>query len=220
MSVLGGLAVMLQTDDFAIIDKPAGLSAHNDADSVQTRLGPDYHLVHRLDRETSGLVLVTRNGERQAGLQRALHEGVKEYLAVLRGTIEITPENTLEWPVWNTPISDRAESRDNPRGLKSDWQSAETRYFCVKSNPYFSLVRLRLGTGRQHQIRKHSALAGRPVVGDPRYGHPKDNARINGRYGFNRLALHAHQLNFRWQGRDFAVVSPMPPEFEALFSQS
>jgi len=158
--------------------------------------------------------VVTIKPELQDQLQQALQAGEKEYHAVLRGVIEVTSE----WQVWEAPISDAAESRTNPQGLSNERIRARTLYRAEKSNPYFSLVHCLLQSGRQHQIRKHAAIAGRPVVGDSRYGNPKDNERIMSYYGFSRLALHAHRLSFKWNLHDFTVVSPAPEEFERLFT--
>ncbi len=201
-------------EDFTIVEKPSGLSCHNAADSVLSRLGSGFHLVHRLDKDTSGLLMVTLKPELQERLQLAMQAGEKEYLAVLRGVIEVTSE----WQVWDAPISDAAESRTNPQGVAGERITARTLYRAEKNSPYFSLVHCLLQSGRQHQIRKHAAIAGRPIVGDSRYGNPKDNERILNRYGFSRLALHAHRLSFKWNLQDFAVVSPLPAEFERFFA--
>lgn len=208
-----GLKVVFSNPDFAVVEKPAGLSVHNESDSVISRLGPEFHLVHRLDKETSGLLVVTKKPALQEELQKAMHLGAKEYVCVLRGVIE--PQ--AEWQTWNFAVSDTAEGRDNPAGPKDRQVAAETLYRAETNNPYFSLVRCRLRSGRQHQIRKHAALAGRPVVGDSRYGQPKDNSRIQTRYGFSRLALHAERLEFEWQGEKIAVQAPRPEEFNLLF---
>lgn len=206
------IVFVYSSDEFAIVDKPSGLTCHNSDDSLLSRLEGEYHLVNRLDKETSGLVVVTRHAHLQNRLQEAMRDGTKEYVTILRGKIPTSPH----WQIWNSPISDAGESRDNPQGPVAERVAAETRYRCVRGNDYFSLVHCQLGTGRQHQIRKHAAMAGRPIVGDPRYGSPKDNERIKKIYGFSRLALHAHRLELTWSSQKITVESKTPAEFLAL----
>jgi tRNA pseudouridine65 synthase len=174
-------------------------------------------LVHRLDKDTSGLLMVTLKPELQDKLQQAMQAGEKKYLAVLRGVIDVQTDVQTRWQKWDVPLTDGAESRTNPQGLTTQRITACTLYRVEKNNPYFTLVHCLLKTGRQHQIRKHAALAGRPVVGDTRYGNLKDNERIQKRYGFSRLALHAQCLTFKWNQQEINVASPPPAEFDLLF---
>jgi len=208
------LTFLFEGDDFSVIEKPAGVSAHNDSNSIDSLLkARGLHLVHRLDKGTSGLLVVTPKPELQESLQKAMRDGIKEYIAVVRGALKVSPD----WLVWNSPLTDHAESRDNPQGVSEERVPAETLYRPVLNNPYFSMIHCRLKTGRQHQIRKHAALAGRPIVGDARYGNPKDNDRIKAHYKLDRMTLHAYYLSFDWKGQDIEVISPMPEAFNELF---
>ncbi len=205
---------ILKQPDFTIISKPEGLSCHNGDDSLLQRYGKDWHLVNRIDRETSGIVVLTQKGDLQNALQAALSAGTKTYFTVLRGNL---PQNTDVWQEWVFPITDTGEGRDTPQGRSDDRKEAKTLFQVKQSNSYFSAVECRLITGRQHQIRKHTRLAGRPIVGDPRYGSPKDNERISKIYNFHRMALHSWKLEFEWQKQVFTCESPVPAEFMSLF---
>ena len=205
---------LLQHPDFLIVNKPAGVSCHNDPDSVIQKYGKEWHLANRLEKENSGLLVITKNSKLQNSIQNALSEGEKIYSAVMRGSMPLSDS----WNEWNTPISDQGEGRDNPQGKSVDWKDSKTLYKVVKSNQYFSLLECQLITGRQHQIRKHSLLAGRPIVGDSRYGNLKDNQRISQKYGFDRLALHAWKIRFNWNEVSVSCESPIPASFQDLFS--
>jgi len=217
------IQTLFQHDDFTIVNKPAGLSCHNDTDSLIHRLGKGWHLVNRIDRETSGLVVVTQKADLQNQIQLALTQGKKLYSAVLRGNM---PQSTgLQegqvsgpWNEWTYPISDQGEGRETPQGKLEDQKESKTLYTVVQTNPYFSAVHCQLITGRQHQIRKHSRLAGRPILGDPRYGNAKDNERISKLYDFHRMALHSWKLELVWKGDSVSCESPIPESFAQLFT--
>ncbi len=200
--------------DFLVVNKPEGMSCHNDEGSLLQIYGKEWHLVNRIDRETSGLVVITKNSELQNQIQAALTAGEKTYFAILRGVLPLS----TEWNEWNFPLSDHGEGRDTAQGNPDEHKAAKTLYRVVQCNGFFSAVECRLVTGRQHQIRKHSRLAGRPIVGDPRYGNPKDNERISKMYNFPRMALHAWKLNFTWKGQLVSCESAVPELFMELFA--
>lgn len=206
---------ILKHPDFLVVNKPEGMSCHNDEGSLLQTYGKGWHLVNRIDRETSGLVVMTQNGDLQNAIQAALTAGEKTYFAVLRGNLPVSSE----WMEWNFPISDQGEGRATAQGKPTDRKEAKTLYRVTQSNDFFSTVECRLVTGRQHQIRKHSLLAGRPIVGDSRYGNPKDNARIASKYGFQRMALHSWKLSFFWQNQGFNCEAPLPVSFLELISR-
>lgn len=203
---------LFRTNDFLAVEKPAGVSCHNDQDSLISRLGSSWHLVHRLDRETSGIILLTEKPELQEALQKAMKEGQKKYRAILRGQIPVDGQENI----WNWPLTNQAEGRSHPQGDSRDQVEAITHWKCLSSNQYFSSVECLLVTGRQHQIRRHAVLAGRAVVGDARYGNEKDNQRIKVRSGFDRMALHAHQLQFKWGDQLIQIEAEVPHEFSLL----
>lgn len=212
------IQTILRHSDFTIISKPEGLSCHNEDNSLIQQMGEGWHLVNRIDRETSGLVVITQRSDLQNDIQIALTQGKKFYSAVLRGNMpQDAGPSSGAWHEWNFPISDHGEGRDNPQGGPEDQKESKTLYRVRQSNSYFSLVTCQILTGRQHQIRKHSRLAGRPIVGDTRYGNIKDIERIAKIYNFHRMALHSWQLEFKWKGDTIQCESPVPESFFKLF---
>lgn len=187
--------LLLQTADFLAVDKPPGMSVHNQEDPqnllslLERQFGKKLYPVHRLDKETSGvqiLALDERAARKLAGefQERAVR---KLYTGVVRGELAGAG-------VWRQPLSDKAEGRKNPAGLAKDRVACETRYQVLKNSRYFTLCEFDLITGRQHQIRKHAALAGHALIGDGRYGDPKYNGRMAEIYGTDRMFLHCSRV--------------------------
>ncbi len=216
------IPVIQQSAKWIVINKPVGISVHNETNDVrgvlkkQLRPGSydDVFPVHRLDKETSGVLMVALEAETASELAEKFQNKTteKSYYAILRGHLDVTEK----WKTWDFPISDKAEGRKNPQGLLKDRVAAKTQYKVVKSNKYFSLVEVNLLTGRQHQIRKHAALAGNPIVGDPRYNDGKYNEKMAEIYGEERMYLHAFKLAIQVQGRVQTFDTPLPPAFKAL----
>lgn len=217
------LPILEKSQTWVLIDKPAGVSVHNDTDDVRSLLSQqlpkgsfqDIYPVHRLDKETSGLLLVALNSTtaRELAEQFQSRQTEKYYLAVLRGSIPITSD----WQTWSYPISDKAEGRKNPQGLSKDRVEAQTLYRVREANKFFSLVEVKILTGRQHQIRKHSALAKHAIVGDSRYNDPKYNERMTQIYKTDRMFLHAWRLEIKIEGLPKSFEAPLPTEFSNLF---
>lgn len=173
-------------DDILILDKPSGLAVQPGAGvrvSVLEAVERDYGfrpwLVHRLDRETSGCLVVARS-PRAAASVTALMGGrgaVKTYRAIVLGR----------------PVPEEGVLRDKVRSGGAE-KSAETRYRVIESRNGLSLVEAVLGTGRMHQIRQHFAQAGFPIVGDDRHGNFAANKTLAREYGARRLMLYAEHL--------------------------
>ncbi len=224
------LPIIAQDSSWLVINKPAGVSVHNaPSDSgqdviqilkKQLKAGTfnDIHPVHRLDKETSGLLLIALNSKAAKDLAEQFQSRSceKVYFAVLRGSMPVS-EN---WQSWNTPISDKSEGRKNPQGLSKDRVEARTDFNVVKNSKYFSLVEVKLMTGRQHQIRKHSAIERHNIIGDGRYGDPKHNERMAKFYGTDRMFLHAARLKINVDGKECIFEAPLPIEFTALLSEA
>ncbi|XGC81879.1 RluA family pseudouridine synthase [Bdellovibrio bacteriovorus] len=216
------LKIIEKNKHWLVIDKPAGISVHNEVGDVKSLLKKqlqagsyqDIFLVHRLDKETSGLMLIALDQKTAASLADLFqtHQAEKFYYAVLRGPMPVTGQ----WQEWNQPISDKAEGRKNPQGLSKDRIEAKTLFKVVKANRYFSLIEVRLMTGRQHQIRKHTAMAKHAIVGDSRYGDPKYNSKMAGMYGTDRMYLHAFKLRLPLEGKTHEFSTGIPEEFEEL----
>jgi 23S rRNA pseudouridine1911/1915/1917 synthase len=219
-TVLGsGMKVYHEDADLIVIEKPSGLlSIASEAEQEKTayRLLTEHvrrgnplgrervWIVHRLDRETSGLMVFAKTPEAKEFLQSRWDEATKTYEAVVEGRLP-APAGTLE--------SDLDES--NPYKVFSTPPSANTRhavthYRVLVQTPRRSLVELTLGTGRRHQIRVQLSEAGCPILGDKKY-----NARTNPAH---RLALHACALQFPHPrtGKILRVLSPLPKELTRL----
>jgi len=188
------------------VDKPSGLSVHNDPGkdlcSLLTRQfeseatdqsadrpnGPfGLHPVHRLDKETSGVLLLAWYKEVFRHFSEAFAAGQvsKRYLALVHGT-----EGGLEKRgQWRWPLSPTAAGRKNIQGAGRRVPS-KTIYRIIHRGRRYSLLECELLTGRTHQIRRHAALSRHPILGDRRYGSPRACRFLAERHGFNRLALH------------------------------
>lgn len=220
------IPIVAQFKNWLVVNKPAGISVHNDNEDLRTILKrqlslgsfQDIYPVHRLDKETSGLIVIATDSETAAFLatQFQQHEVKKNYTAVLRGSLA----KGSEWTEWNAPVSDKSEGRKNPQGLARDRVEARTLYRVLESNKFLSLVEFKLLTGRQHQIRKHSALARHAIVGDARYGDPKYNAKISQRYQTTRMFLHASALELSFEEQSHRFEAPLPEEFREFFVTS
>ena len=205
--------ILLDHQDFIAIDKKENISAHNDENSVLSLFKEKMYLPHRLDRETSGVLMLAKSSQACMQLIQSLNSATKTYTAVLRGSLP----KSQDWQVWDYSISDKAEGYKNPAGLAKDRLIAKSRYRVLQSNAYFSMLEVQIDTGRQHQIRKHSALFSKPIVGDMRYGNNKDNASLFKRYQFERMLLHASRIQFQYNQQDYDIQSPLPELFQKVF---
>ncbi len=204
-----------------VIEKPAGLSVHNDpgrdvcsllavrlrAGFAETACDPDFgvHAVHRLDRETSGLLLLACRREVFETLSGEFSQGrvEKEYLVLSHGRLPAGSEG-----IWRWPLSASAAGRRNPQGPSPRVPSI-THFRSLRCGRRYTLLTCRPVTGRQHQIRRHAALAGHPVLGDQRYGPARACRYLAERHNFTRLALHAAALTLKVPG------SETPRRFES-----
>lgn len=160
-----------------------------------------FHPVHRLDRDTSGLLLVAKEPQIQYQLSpKGCKNFQREYQAIIQG--ELTPAAGLV----DAPIA-RALPSIILRKVSPDGQSARTHYRTVKTNGELSLIELQLETGRTHQIRVHMAHLGHPLLGDDLYGGNMDFIQ--------RQALHAFRLSFKhpMTGEKLIITAPPPADF-------
>jgi 23S rRNA pseudouridine1911/1915/1917 synthase len=168
-------------------------------------------IVHRLDRDTSGLLVVARSEEAHRGLQEALagRRIEREYLALVEGRPPAR-SGTIEAPVGRDP---RVRTRMAVGGASP--REARTHFVLERALPATSLLRLRLDTGRTHQIRVHLQAIGHPVCGDPEYG-------TAGTLGLERQFLHATRLAFDHPltGERVEVLSPLPADLQAALRRA
>ncbi len=209
--------ILYQDKDLLAVDKPSGISVHNNEDPqnllivLQKQISVSkLYPVHRLDKETSGVQLLALNEDaaRRLAGEFEKREVDKIYAGVLRGELKSSPGT------WNQALTDKAEGRKSPAGISRDRIACETQYTVLKANKYFSFCQFKLITGRQHQIRKHSALVNHPLVGDPRYGDPRYNKKMADLYKTDRLFLHCHKIQILGQNLESAI----PETFKKLFS--
>jgi tRNA pseudouridine65 synthase len=215
---MSAVKVIFKNEDLVVVEKPGGLSVHNNEDPqnllsvLEKQLGvPKLFPVHRLDKETSGVQILALNSKAANELSEEFQNRntIKKYFGITRGQLKQTQG------VWNKPLTDKAEGRKNPEGASKDRVACETRFKVVKANKYFALVEFDLITGRQHQIRKHTAVVNHPLVGDPRYGEPSYNKKMAAFYKTERMFLHCSQIKIL----KFDFCSDLPLDFESLFAQ-
>ncbi len=211
-----GPLILHLDDDLVAIDKPAGLltvATDQRREGERTALSvtaealakpgtPPAKLwpVHRLDRETSGVLLLARSREICETLRAHWDEVRKVYLAIVEGHPD-PAEGSIDQPLWE-------DARLNVHvGEHEGCRAASTRYRTCKSGPTRSLLEVELLTGRRHQIRAHLAFLGHPVVGDRRYGSAD-----------RRMALHASLLEFPHPhgGRRITLQARTPSAFDAV----
>jgi 23S rRNA pseudouridine1911/1915/1917 synthase len=214
-------AIAYEDDDLLVVDKPAGLVVHPAAGHRTGTLAQALTargiaaerggIVHRLDRETSGLLLVARDEDTLRTLQDELRARriEREYLALVEGRPSAR-SGTIEAPIGRDRRHRTRHSTDtdNPR-------DAVTHFAIERTLPRTTLLRVRLETGRTHQIRVHLEAIGHPVVGDPEYGGSQA-------LGLERQFLHAARLAFDHprSGERIDVASPLPADLAAALERA
>jgi 23S rRNA pseudouridine1911/1915/1917 synthase len=219
------LDVRHEDDDLLVVDKPAGLVVHpapghaagtlvhgllaHDVEGGEEPERPG--IVHRLDRDTSGLLVVARSPEAHRRLQQLVQERAltREYLALVAGRPR-SRRGTIDAPIGrdrHDPLRHSLDT-DSPR-------DAVTHFEVDELLPRHALLRVTLETGRTHQIRVHLAAIDLPVAGDPLYGRPGD-------LGLERQFLHAARLAFvhPFTGAGVDVGSPLPEDLEAALARA
>lgn len=218
--------VVFEDDAMLVIDKPAGVAVHGGSGVSfgvieQLRAArPEakfLELVHRLDRETSGLLMVAKKRSALLALHAMLREGRgnKHYYALVEGDwVNDRQHIKLALTKWTTQSGER-RVRVDPEGTP-----AHTIVTLKQRFGQYSLVDAELRTGRTHQIRVHLAGSGFPIVGDDKYGTDETRAHF-ARMGFNRMFLHAHQLTIAHPltGETLRLEAPLPPACQKLLKQ-
>ncbi len=213
------LVIVYEDQDLAVIDKPVGLVVHpapgNDTHTLVNAILFHFKdlsdinplrpgIVHRLDKDTSGLLVIAKNNPAHLALaeQFARHSIKRKYVALVNGEMEFN-ENIIELPIGRHPY----KRKDMAVGFGANTKYAKTFYRVLMRKNGMTLVELEPFTGRTHQLRVHLAYLKHPIMGDPKYG--RNNK-------FTRLALHAKYLGFVHPrtGKFMEFSSLMPKEFE------
>jgi len=216
------LPVVLEDSSLLVVDKPSGVAVHGGsgvsfgvieslrAARPQARF---LELAHRLDRDTSGLLVLCKKRSALVALHRMLREGQVEkiYLAVVRGGYDGPREIRASLHKYVTGSGERRVA------VGEDGMAAVTRIRVLKKSSRFSLLEARLVTGRTHQIRVHLAHAGHPIIGDDKYGDFALNRELK-----QRLLLHAARLAFRHplSGGRVTLESPLPAEMKVFLEKA
>jgi len=227
-----GLEPLFEEDDFALFNKPSNVLVHPTSrqcdysllDEILHHFGPNAHIVHRLDRETSGLIMVAKNRDAEVILKQLFEKRKvkKTYLALVRG--KLIEKIDIDAPLLNNQSYGNLKQRmiidDN--GKPSRTVIVPQRYWpkydisLVEASPY---------TGRQHQIRAHLFHVKHPILGDPIYGVPLEvsEAYLDGvlshderimQMGATRLMLHAHTLSFEYKDKKYRFRSGVGSLFD------
>jgi 23S rRNA pseudouridine955/2504/2580 synthase len=203
-----------QTDEFIVLDKPAGLAMHGGSGlsfglmDVMAQIDPEIRPVHRLDRATSGLVIFARNHQTLVKLQRLFAQRLvaKQYLALMTGYLD-EDVVSVDRPLRKV----RDASGQHRVVVTDDGQRALSRFRVLDRVGGYTYAEVEIETGRTHQIRAHAAAIGHPLAGDDRYnvdGVKKD---------FKRLFLHAHCLRLPWPEEQI-FNSPLPEELKSVLT--
>jgi 23S rRNA pseudouridine955/2504/2580 synthase len=206
------LEIIYEDDSLLVLNKPAGITVHEGKtvlrrDSIEGIIEKQYRagavrprLVHRLDKDTSGLLLLAKSERALAELEKQFEDGAidKEYLCLVAGLLHDN-ERTVDHSL---PGRDGTPVR------------ALTRYRVVKRYDETTLVRAVIETGRLHQIRLHFAQLGYPVVMDDQHGDFAFNKRFRKRYGLKRQFLHAARLTLNYSGKRYNWSAPLPEDLD------
>ncbi len=219
------VSVLYEDKDVVAVEKPAGMVVHAGAGAhsgtlvnallhrfqTLSQAGGELRpgIVHRLDRYTSGVLLVARNDAAHQNLAEQFSGRTLEkvYLALVHGRVK-AEVGRIEKPIARDPAH-----RTRMTARRGTGRAAITEYRVLRRFRGFTLLEVRIRTGRTHQIRVHFASLGHPVAGDSLYGAPK---AVAGRPPLGRFFLHAHRIRFRQPstGEEVTVVSRLPAELE------
>ncbi|MCH5156428.1 MAG: RluA family pseudouridine synthase [Clostridiales bacterium] len=219
------LDIVYEDSDLAVINKPQGMTVHpannvyegtlvnallyhvKDLSGINGVLRPG--IVHRLDKDTSGLLVVAKNDKAHVELQRQIQtkQCRRIYIALLEGVLK-TDRGIVDKPIGRS-LTDRKKM-----DIVQGGRNATTLYTVLERFTNYTLVQFELKTGRTHQIRVHAKYLGHPVVGDKTYGYAKCKFNLDGQL------LHAETLTFTHPttGQELSFSAPIPPYFEKILN--
>jgi 23S rRNA pseudouridine955/2504/2580 synthase len=215
-------AIVFEDRDFLVIDKPAGVASHGGSGVSfgviellrAARPQDNLELAHRLDRDTSGVLVLARRRSALTALQALIrtNETTKQYLTLLKGR---PARATFDV---NAPLR-KSVLQGGERMVRVDeaGKPALTRFRAIENYREATLFEVTLFTGRTHQIRVHSAHAGHPIAGDEKYGDREFNLRMRA-FGLRRLFLHAARFEFALGERTYSFSAPLAGDLGSVLS--
>jgi 23S rRNA pseudouridine955/2504/2580 synthase len=221
-----GQSIVQEDERLIVLNKPAGIAVHGGSGvsfgviEALRALRPDetLELVHRLDRDTSGCLLVARKPSSLRVLHALLREGQfeKGYLALVKGKWNLGRKR-MDIPLrTDLRVGGERTVRADASGKEAISDFRPVQFF----GNVASLLEVSIHTGRTHQIRVHAAHAGHPVAGDDKYGDKAFNAQLQELTGLDRMFLHAHSVSFTWpQGAEVSVNTPLPDELGTVLDR-
>ncbi|KRT55921.1 ribosomal large subunit pseudouridine synthase C [endosymbiont of Ridgeia piscesae] len=219
-------SILFEDERIMVINKPAGMAVHGGSGlsfgviEALRALRPEersLELVHRLDRDTSGCLLLSKRRSALRSLHELMQKNLvdKRYLALLAGSWR-KGRQEVDAPL----LKNTLKGGERVVIVDAAGKPSLTRFTRVRRFKQATLVEAELVTGRTHQIRVHSAWLGSPILGDTRYGDEIANRQLR-QLGLKRLFLHAHSIKFRWPGekRDQEFKAPLPDVLEAVLNE-
>ncbi|MEO7068716.1 MAG: RluA family pseudouridine synthase [Rhodanobacter sp.] len=211
-------AIIFEDKHFLVIDKPSGVASHGGsgisfgAIELLRAARPQEHLelVHRLDRDTSGVLVFARTRTGLIGLQTAIRAGevTKQYLCLMLGH-PAKAKFDVNAPLLKSVL----QGGERMVRVADNGKPSLTFFREADHYPGTRLMQATLGTGRTHQIRVHAAHIGHPLAGDPKYGDREMNKRFR-EMGLTRLFLHAAHMAFELEGRSYSFSAPLPDDLK------
>jgi 23S rRNA pseudouridine955/2504/2580 synthase len=218
-------AIIHEDERLLVLDKPAGLAVHGGSglsfgviEALRaSRPAETLELAHRLDRDTSGCLMVTRRASALRALHALLREGQvqKSYLTLLAGRWSLGHKNIVAPLRTDLRVGGERTVKIDAHGKDARTEFKLLEHYGTKA----SLVEAIIHTGRTHQIRVHAAYCGHPVLGDGKYGNEALNVEL-AQLGLKRMFLHAHSLSFSWPGgREQSFSAPLSQELRTVLDR-
>ena len=208
--------IIFEDDEMLVLDKPAHLAVHSGTahsfgliDLLKHKYTDDIGLVHRLDKDTSGCLIIAKSRTVLLDLQKLFRESQVEkiYQVLVVGR-------------WQQPrrVSMPLRRAVQKQTVADYGKHAITNFTVLHSLKDYSLMSVSLITGRTHQIRVHAAHCGHPVAGDNKYGDFSNNRKL-AQLGLKRIFLHAHKVSFKWREKLLSFEAPLPDPLQKLIEQ-
>lgn len=208
--------IIYEDKELLVVDKEPGLltiSTDKEKNRTLYREASEYvkkqfsrnkvFIVHRLDKDTSGLVIFAKNQNKKIEIQNIWENVTREYICVVEGKLP-NKKGTLTNYLFEDRTHNIYVTKDKRKG-----KIAITEYEVLQTSKSYSLVKINIKTGRKNQIRVQLSEIGNPILGDKKYGSKHNPIR--------RMCLHAYHINFKTKGKEYDFITPYPKEFINMF---